>query len=226
MTKTHILSGGGMNEKKAVQTFVRKKILTIDELVNLLQCAAITVRRRLRQWSALTSINKNGRYYTLPQIPMFDENGLWRYQSVLFSNHGNLRETIIELIRKSTAGMSAAELARVLDLAPSSYLFTQLSKTTDIKREKHQGRFVYFADDIERYGQQRQTRTLHWPKRVDQPTDAEAVSILVEFIKHPGINMDQLARKVKKQGKKVAPTVIEHFLQTHDLLKKTPDTGR
>jgi hypothetical protein len=61
---------------------------------------------------------------------------------------------------------------------------------------------------------------------VDQPTDAEAVSILVEFIKHPGINMDQLSRKIKKQGKQVAPTVIEQFLQSHDLLKKTPDTGR
>lgn len=214
-----------MNEKKVIQTFARKKILTIEELVQLLQCAAITVRRRLKQWSAFTSINQNGRYYTLPQIPVFDENGLWRYQSVLFSNHGNLRQTIIELIRKSSAGMSAAELAPLLDLAPSSYLFTQLSKTTGIKREKYQGRFVYFADSSKRYRQQRQSRTLH-RLEVDQPTDAEAVSILVEFIKHPGIDMDQLSRKVKKQGKNVAPTVIEHFLQSHDLLKKTPDTGR
>jgi len=215
-----------MNEKKVIQTFVRKKILTIEELVQLLQCAAITVRRRLKQWSAFTSINQNGRYYTLPQIPVFDENGLWRYQSVLFSNHGNLRETIIELIRKSSAGMSAAELAPLLDLAPSSYLFTQLSKKTGIKREKYQGRFVYFADSLDLYRQQRKARSLYRPKEAVQPTDAEAVSILVEFIKHPGIDMSELSRKVKKQGKNVAPAVIEHFLQSHDLLKKTPDTGR
>lgn len=214
-----------MDEQKAIQTFVRKKVLTIDELVNLLQCAAITARRRLKQWSAFTSINHNGRYYTLPQIPVFDENGLWRYQSVLFSNHGNLRQTIIELIRRSTAGMSAAELAPVVDLAPSSYLFTQISKTAGIRREKHQGRFVYFADTIERYRQQKQTRT-KWLADTYQPTDAEAVVILVEFIKHPGIDMAQLSRKVKKRGKQVAPAVIEHFLNSHDLLKKTPDSRR
>lgn len=215
-----------MDEKKVLQTFVRKKILTIGQLVNLLQCTAITVRRRLKQWSAFTSINKNGRYYTLPQIPVFDENGLWRYQSVLFSKYGNLKETIIELIRHSRLGMSAAELAFILNLASSSYLFTQIGKTTGIKREKHQGRFVYFADSIERYDQQKQERILRWPDDVYQPTDAEAVLILVEFIKHPGIDMAQLSHKVKRQGKQVTPAVIQHFLQSHDLLKKTPDTRR
>ncbi len=215
-----------MDDKKAAQTFARKKVLTIEQLVNLLQCATITVRRRLKQWSAFTSINKNGRFYTLPQIPVFDEKGLWRYQSVLFSNHGNLKQTMIELIRHSNAGMSAAELAPVLDLEPSSYLFTQLSKTTDIKREKHHGRFIYFADNLERYHQQKQARALPWPKGISFPTDAEAVLILVEFIKHPGADMAQLSRKVKKHGRQIAPAVIENFLQSHDLLKKTPDTRR
>jgi len=83
-----------MDEKQVLQTFSRKKILTIDQLVDLLQCSVITVRRGLKQWSAFTSINKNGRYYTLPRIPLFDENGLWRYQTVLFSNHGNLTQSI------------------------------------------------------------------------------------------------------------------------------------
>lgn len=215
-----------MDEKQVLQTFGRKKILTIDQLVELLQCSVITVRRRLKQWSAFTSINKNGRYYTLPRIPVFDKNGLWRYQSVLFSNHGNLTQSIIELIRGSTAGMSAADLSQILDLAPGSYLFTKISKTTGIKREKHQGRFVYFADRIDRCHQQKQARQCHWPEDVYQPTDAEAVLILVEFIKHPGIDMIQLSKKVKKQSKQLVPAVIEHFLQSHDLLKKTPDTRR
>ena len=53
-----------------------------------------------------------------------------------------------------------------------------------------------------------------------QSTDAKAVLILVEFIKHPGIDMIQLSKKVKKQSKHLVPAVIEHFLQSHDLLKK------
>jgi len=43
----------------------------------------------------------NGRYYTLPQVPVFDENGLWKFQTVLFLNHGNLKQTIVALITDS-----------------------------------------------------------------------------------------------------------------------------
>src|SRR6056297_591793 len=135
-----------MNEKKVIQTFVRKKILTIEELVQLLQCAAITVRRRLKQWSAFTSINQNGRYYTLPKIPVFDENGLWRYQAVLFSRHGNLKQTIVAMIRGSPKGLAAAEIAELVDLAPNSSFLSQLRNAPGIKRERQDGRFVYLSD--------------------------------------------------------------------------------
>lgn len=215
-----------MNEKRVLQAFVRQKVLTIEQIVNLLQCAVITVRRRLKQWNTFTSINKNGRYYTLPQIPVFDENGLWCYQSVLFSKHGNLKQTIIELIRQSQSGMSTAELANILDLAPSSYLFTQIKNAPDIQREKHQGRFVYFSDSTDRYHRQKQTRALRCLDVVNQPTDAESVLILIEFIKHPGVKAEQLSHRIKKRGKQIAPGVIQRFLQSHDLLKKTPDTMR
>jgi DeoR/GlpR family transcriptional regulator of sugar metabolism len=72
-----------MDEKLALERFQRQKIITIDQLVELLTCSVITVRRRLKKWQTYTSINQNGRYYTLPQIPVFDDNGLWRYRSVL-----------------------------------------------------------------------------------------------------------------------------------------------
>ena len=74
-----------MDEKHVYQRFRRQKIITIDQLVKLLTSSVITARRRLKKWQTYTSINKNGRYYTLPQIPVFDENGLWWYQTVLFS---------------------------------------------------------------------------------------------------------------------------------------------
>jgi len=47
---------------------------------------------------------------TLPEIPEFDRNGLWKYQSVLFSAYGNLKQIIIELIRRSETGLRACKI--------------------------------------------------------------------------------------------------------------------
>jgi len=215
-----------MDEKQTLQTFRRLKIITIEQLVGLLQCSMITVRRRLRRWQAYTSINQNGRYYTLPQIPVFDANGLWRHQSVLFSRHGNLKQTILGLIRQSPMGLSAGEIAQLLDLSATSSYFTYIHQATGISREKHRGRFVYFSDSSERCDLQKQERVLSKPGTVGWPTDAQAVVLLVEIIKHPGIGKEQLASRMGRQGWSVDPGVIEAFLMMHDLLKKTPDTGQ
>ena len=90
-----------MDENQVLDRFRRQKIATIEQLVKWLKCSVITVRRRLKRWQSFTSINQNGRYYSLPQIPVFDQNGLWRYQAVLFSKHGNLKQTIVALIVNS-----------------------------------------------------------------------------------------------------------------------------
>ena len=212
-----------MDEKDALRAFGRLKVMTIDQLVDLLQCSVITGRRRLKKWSAYTSINQNGRYYTLPKIPVFDDDGLWRHRSVLFSEHGNLKQTILCLIRQSQMGLSAGQIAQLLDLSPTSSYFTHVHQATGISREKHHGRFVYFSDSLEHHHRQKQERSLSRFRAVDWPTDAQAVMILVEFIKYPGIDMEQLAVKLVHQGWPVEPTVIEAFLTRHDLLKKTSD---
>ena len=104
-----------MNENRVLEKFRRQKIITIGQLVKWLKCSVITARRRLKKWQVYTSINNNGRYYTLPQIPVFNENGLWRYRKVLFSKHGNLKQTIVALITESEKGLSAVEIAELVD---------------------------------------------------------------------------------------------------------------
>lgn len=211
-----------MDEKGILKKFRQQKIITIEQLVQLFQCSVITVRRRLKKWKTYTSINKNGRYYTLPQIPMFDENGLWKYQTVLFSKYGNLKQTIIELIRRSHAGLSAVDIAKIIEIRSSSSIFSQIKNVAGIKREKHQGRFIYFSDTADNY--QWQKRALGRQKTADWPTDAQAVEILIQMIKHPGINIEQLAVKAAPHGKRFDSATIRRFLQFHGLLKKTSDT--
>lgn len=215
-----------MDEKYVLQRFRRQKIITIEQLVRMLKCSVITVRRRLKKWKTYTSINKNGRYYTLPKIPVFDENGLWKYQTVLFSKHGNLKQTIVELIKDSETGLSAVEISGIVNIAPSSSFLSQIKNVPGVRREKYQGRFIYLSDSPDIYNRQKQRWTLSCQEGIDFPTDTEAIVILVQMIKHPDIGIDQLSNKVSRQGKRVPPDAIRRFLEFHHLLKKTLDTKR
>jgi hypothetical protein len=215
-----------MNEQRVLENFRRQKIITIGQLVKWLKCSVITARRRLKKWQSYTSINNNGCYYTLPQIPVFDENGLWRYRKVLFSKHGNLKQTIVALITESEKGLSAAQIAEFIDLVPNSSFLSQFKSVPGVRREKHQGRFIYLSDHPQIYSRQMQTRASRPAAAAGFPSDSEAVEILVELIKSPDIGIEQLAAKVSKPGKPVAAAMIRRFLQFHDLLKKTSATGR
>jgi hypothetical protein len=212
-----------MDDKKIRERFRRQKITTIGQLVQWLKCSVVTVRRRLKAWRSLTSINQNGRFYALPEVAVFDTNGLWRYQGVLFSAHGNLKQTIVALISDSARGLSAAELAQLVDLPSNSSFISRMVHVAGVKREKHQGRFVYFSDRAEIYTLQRYAR-LSGLKGAVMPTDQEAVMILVELVKSPGIGIEQLATRVAQKGRWVEPEAIRAFLEQHDLVKKTVDT--
>jgi len=198
-----------------------RKVVTLAALASHLRCSSRSVQRRLAQWQAIHSYNQNGRYYTLPDIPDFDANGLWRYRGAFFSRFGNLPETFVQLVAHSQAGLTAPEAGALLGLRPSSFLWS-LSKHSALKREKHHGLYVYFSSDPIRYNSQREHR-LQMARTPELPTDFEAVAILVEKIKYPHLSADQLSRQLKKQNLSVHPDIIENLFHRHGLAeKKTP----
>jgi hypothetical protein len=209
-----------MDPNNAAERFHKLRVVTIEQLVGLLESSVITARRQLKKWKAYTSFNMNGRYYTLPEIPRFDENGIWKYRRILFSKYGTLTQTISQFIGRSETGLSARQIAQVVEVAPNSSLFSRLQSVPGIRRERHQGRFVYFSE--QRY--QEQKAALYQPQHVRLPSDAEAVMILVQHIKHPHNSIEELSERVAKQGRSIDHRVIHRFLEHHDLLKKIPDT--
>lgn len=214
-----------MLEIDAIKRIHRIKVLTIEELTSMLASSIITARRYLKKWKAFTSFNHNGRYYTLPGIPRFDHHGIWRHQTILFSQYGNLKQTIIHLVGRSESGLSAREIAQIVGLPSNSSIFSRLQDISGIRREKHQGRFVYFSDEQKRY--QEQKSVLSRPETIGRlPSDEEAVLILVQYIKHPHIGIEGISERLAQQGKIIAPSLIRSFLEYHDLLKKIPDTGQ
>lgn len=224
INSTYFIIGGIMGEKNVLKKFEAKKVLTIEQLIYLLKCSVITVRRRLKEWEAHTSINKNGRYYVLPKIAVFDSNGLWKYRSIIFSRYGNLKETIVELITQSKAGLSGNDICKLVGLSANSSFISQFRDVVGIRREKHKGRFIYFSDNNDIYIRQIKERDQFEQDRKELPSDTDAVVILVQYIKHPDFSIEELAKRVAKKGRSIESTVIRNLLEHHDLLKKTEDT--
>lgn len=199
----------------------RKKVLTLPELTQILDASVRTVRRRLKSWKSLASFNKNGRFYTLPQIPQFDEQGLWFHDNIGFSRHGHLPQTLVALARQAPAGLTAAELGQRLRLDPRSFLW-QFHQHPGLQRQKHQGRFVYLAAESHQAKVQ-MARRADPETTLVLPAPAEAVLILVAAIKHPDWSPERIGASLRSSHPQLTPAAVRTLFAHHGLtLKKTP----
>ncbi len=64
--------------KNLYELFIRKKIITIDDIKNGLGVTVkMTIFRKLKELSYITSYSHAGKYYTLNEIAKYNENGIW-----------------------------------------------------------------------------------------------------------------------------------------------------
>lgn len=214
-----------MAECTVTQTIQRKRVFQITELAAWLRCSLPTCRRRLKQWKAHTSYNHNGRYYTLPVIPVFDAQGIWHYRDISFSRYGNLKQTVSRLVHESKLGLSAAEIGDLLRMNPQSFL-SHFQYDPGLYREKMGGRFIWFSAETKNRENQKQGRIqLECQKSISMPSDREAVLILLDLLHHPETSVMEMARRMQRKELDLCPEVIQGFLAHHDLLKKTTESN-
>lgn len=204
-------------------TFRKEKVMTIEQLQTVMPCSITSVRRILKSWKTFTSYNNNGRFYTLPDVPQFNKNGLWWYHHVYFTKHRNLRNTITYLVTRSDKGMSSREIGSVVGLDPSSFMH-HFRDSEGIQREKIHGTYIYFSANPDVHTRQKQRSQEHAQTRLNFPSDAESVSLLVQFIKHPRARVEELSAILSREGIHLAPEVVRNFLVHHDVQRKTADT--
>jgi hypothetical protein len=108
----------------------------------------MTVFRKLRQLGYLTSYSHRGKYYTLLEIPEFDEEGLWSWQQVWFSRYGSLEQTVKTFVEESQGGWTAQELDSRVHVETKQPLL-KLVRRRQIVREKISGVYVYFSGEKE-----------------------------------------------------------------------------
>jgi len=209
-----------MNEPLAPDQLYRFKVFTLIQLVDTLSCSAITARRRLSDWRAYTSINRNGMFYTLPSVPEFDQNGLWRFQDIFFSAHGNLKRTAIRLVQRSARGLDSSEISTLVGLSAGSSYLSRLRDMPELSREWRGGRWVYLAGEDAIRKKQLQERSDWADQAAGLPSPEEAVDILVCFIRHPELEPEALARQLGERRRGVTAARIRNLLEHHGLGKK------
>ena len=102
--------------------------------------------RDLAKLKCISCYTDNSRYYTLPDTPVYDEYGLWRHGSIMFSKYLTARETARVLICESPSGLSHGELQEILGVR----LYTPLNALVQLKAitsEADGGKLIYYSGD-------------------------------------------------------------------------------
>ena len=205
---------------RLVLLFDEKKCWTIGELTHSLDYSTISIRRFLKDVGYYSSFTHNSMWYTLHSIPSFNKRGLWFYQEIGFSKHGNLKQTIFHFVNKSSQGLTAKELLEIL-LIPCHPVLNQMYKKNQIDRFNTLRGYFYLSTDHKK--RQRQLHRLQTQlitaKEPESLSAQAAVYVLVEFIKHPEASINEISKAVEKREVKASPEAITMLFKEHDLKK-------
>jgi len=207
--------------EKLISLFAERSCWMIAPLAEELRYSIPSVRRFLSEAGYFSSFTHNGAWYTIRTIPQFDQDGLWFHHGIGFSHAGSLTSTLVELIRRSPAGLTAEMIGDKLHCRCHSMLI-QLTRSQKIDRQKVGRAHLYLAADSHTADLQRQA--LHGLQEPPLPAEI-VVLVLVEFIRTPEATFEQLASAITRdRGVTINAAQVEKIFLQH-ALKKTRQTA-
>lgn len=215
---------------KAVRKLVRRRrVVNVHELAEALHAESrMTVFRHLKEVGYRSSFTHAGRYYTLEDIPKFDEDGLWFYGEVGFSRYGTLKATLAERIPASEVGCTHAELNNVLRVRVYDAI-RDLIREKRIACERWARQRLYVSVDARRAAAQL-TRRREVSRVTREPPLAPSVTIevLVEALQMSRSRVDPsaIAARVEARGLAVTVEQVHQVCVCYGLLAQKKTAGR
>ncbi len=181
--------------------------------------------RDLSALGSLSSYNHAGRYYTLPEIPQFDDDGLWMHQGVLFSRHGTLKATVENMVEQANEGQTHQELQTRLRVRVHNTLL-DLVQEQRIGREPLAGQYLYISRDPTRGTAQvarRKEKDVHLVATSETPAASAVIETLLEVIHGTDVQLDAAAVASRLRGRGIGMTVkqVQAVFERYALVKKT-----
>lgn len=210
-------------QKNPIDLLIKNKMLTMQQLVNEIGCCWMTVLRHLKahKHGYLTSYNFNAKYYTLADIPEFDQYGLWTFKNVRFSKYGSLTNTITQLIANSPKGMQIDEIEKILsvNVAP---IVTKLFQKKSINREKIGAALFYFNHSNHQMQKQLEKRQDEIREKISilLPEPERIIAVLVDLILNPRSQTFEIYQRLSTKGINISQDEINAIFIYYNLKKK------
>ncbi len=200
--------------------FRKRPVADLERLFEALDTRSrMSVFRRLREIGYFSSYTHTGRYYTLTDIPEFDEHDLWRHEAVGFSRLGTLRASVAYRVESAPAGCTHAELEALLRVRVYNTLLG-LVRAREVRREAVTGTYVYLSVDEPRATRQleaRRQRLAHGVGPPPLPAQPLVVAVLVEALHAseglaaPSVVASRLVARGQEVTVEQVQRVYEHF---------------
>jgi hypothetical protein len=208
------------------QLLGKEFMVTMDGLVKQSQDRSRrSLFRDLAAVGYLSSYTHAGRYYTLPDIPRFDDEGLWVHRGVGFSRAGTLKATVVELVNASEAGRTHQELSDRVRVRVHNTLL-ELVRAKRIQREQVLDQYLYLSTQPEQATRQLALRD-EIMTRARAPTPEPVVSVVIEVLSEVvstarlKVDAKDISSRLCARGVVVAASEVERILESHGVEKKT-----
>ena len=179
--------------------------------------------RDLGKLDSISSYTHTGQYHSLCETARFDENGIWFYRDVGFSQYGTLKKTLVQVISHHPVGMTHAELKKLFRIEVQKPL-TGLINTNAVTRRLLPSRiYVYLGADENKAEEQFQRRLALSDRPIDiiLPPETIRIEILVEIIRTAERTLDEkvLGPQLRKRGVVIRDNEIAYVLAYYDIKK-------
>jgi hypothetical protein len=207
--------------------FQRQSVADLATLSATLKTSSrMSVFRRLSALDYLSSYSHAGRYYTLRDIPQFDQDGLWQHQGVGFSRDGSLKTTVERLVEQSEAGRTHPELQARLRVRVHNTLL-DLVQDRRIGRQTWSGQYLYVSVTPARAESQlsrRQQQPAGLEPPLPEPPPAVVIEVLLDLVHSARLRPDaeQVAERLTARGFPVSVAQVEAVFRRYGLKKTAP----
>ena len=215
--------------------FRRTPIVELDVLCRTLKTRShMSVFRRMKPLGYLTSCTHRSRYYTLRDIPRFDEFGLWFYGNVGFCRAGTLNAAVKELVEKSEAGRTHQELQDILRVRVQNALLDHTRANRIGRKALGKRNWLYLSADASRAEKQwarRQAQKKRTAVLLGPLTAAMTVEVIAEVLHSSRprvlVTPEQVVRRLHHQCLRVPLEHVQWVFERYRLGKKGgPDSPR
>lgn len=215
-------------EQKLVNWLRRRKIATRRQLQHQFQVCHMTIFRALKKHGYYTSYNRNAAYYTVADVPQFDDWGLWAWRDVRFSRTGTLVKTLRALVTGSAAGLTVGELEQRLQTRVAN-LLSRLVQHGQLARQVLPGRqVVYLSPTAEQGRQQWQQRqqvchAVGVASASGLPAGcppAVVIAVLRQMIVAPDQGPERWTRQLQAQGQPLSAGQVRRVQEHYGVEKK------